>query len=1101
MAAHDSSADRARAWVEQVHIPTYAVAPPEKNPMFLEKRVYQGSSGAVYPLPVVERVFDQPEARPYTALFLENRYLKIMVLPELGGRVQMALDKTNGFHFVYYNQVIKPALVGLAGPWISGGIEFNWPQHHRPSTFMPLDWQVVEHADGSATISCAETERLGFTRAVHAFSLAPDHACLAIEVQLINRTELPQSFLWWANPAVHVNDDYQSVFPPDVRAVMDHGKRDVSAFPIATGTYYKVDYAPGTDISRYKNIPVPTSYMAHRSDFDFIGSYDHGRRAGMLHVANHHLVPGKKQWTWGTGAFGQAWDRQLTDEDGPYIELMCGAFTDNQPDFAWMMPGEEKRFAQHFLPYKLIGPPKNASTEVALNLELAGPTATLGVYSARPRTLVATLLHAGAPLWRTEVALSPATALVERVPLPPAASPQQLTLRVADAATGAELLSFTPLPNSDEPLPAPAAPAPPPAEVPTNEELFLHALHLEQYRHATFAPEDYYAEALRRDPGDARANNAFGLLLLRRGRFAEAEPYFRRAIARLTMRNPNPYDGEPLYNLGLALRLQGRFAEAVAPFYKATWSAAWQDAAFFELARLAARRGDLPEALALAERCLQRNAAHQQARHLSVALLRHAGRPAEALAAAEAALAADPLAAGPLWERRLLAGDERFAHLLRQDDHQFQDLGLSYFHAGLFTDAAAVFAAAPAADPLSRYYEALCYAQLGDGPRAAATFRAAADLSPDYCFPNRLETVMALEAAQAANPADARAPYYLGLFWYAHRRPDEAVACWERAATLDPAFPTVHRNLGLAAFNKRADPQRAWECYTTAFALDQGDARVLFELDQLARRLNHAPAERLARLAAHPELVAQRDDLTIEYVTLLNLLGRPAEALAALLARPLHPWEGGEGKAIGQYRFSLIAQARTLLAAGAPAEAAALLERAQVYPASLGEGKLPGAQENDIFYLLGLARAALGDDARARDCYERAATGLSEPTSAMYYNDQPPETIFYQGLARRRLGRAAEAEAIFRKLEAYGREHADDAVAIDYFAVSLPTFLVFDEDLGRRNRAHCHLMRALGLLGLGDSAAARAQLEAVLALDAAHQGAAAHLALLEQPVV
>ena len=158
----------------------------------------------------------------------------------------------------------------------------------------------------------------------------------------------------FANPAVHVDDDYQSIFPPDVYAVMDHGKRDVSTFPIATGTYYKVNYAPGTDISRYKNIPVPTSYMAYHSDFDFLGYYDHARQAGMLHVANHHLVPGKKQWTWGNGDFGQAWDRQLTDEDGPYIELMCGAFTDNQPDFSWLMPGEEKRFTRFSCPSRRL---------------------------------------------------------------------------------------------------------------------------------------------------------------------------------------------------------------------------------------------------------------------------------------------------------------------------------------------------------------------------------------------------------------------------------------------------------------------------------------------------------------------------------------------------------------------------------------------------------------------------------------------------------------------------------------------------------------------------------------------------------------------------
>ncbi len=231
------------------------------------------------------------------------------------------------------------------------------------------------------------------TKGTHGFTLHPDRAYLEIDVQLYNRTSEPQTFLWWANPAVAVNDEYQSIFPPDVHAVMDHGKRDVSDFPIATGTYYKMDYAPGTDISRYKNIPVPTSYMAYHSDFDFVGCYDHGRQAGMMHVANHHLVPGKKQWTWGCGDFGQSWDRHLTDEDGPYIELMCGAFTDNQPDFSWLHPGEEKRFRQIFMPYKDIGGAKNASRDAVINLEAADGQAAIGVYLTSPRQVQVVLLQ------------------------------------------------------------------------------------------------------------------------------------------------------------------------------------------------------------------------------------------------------------------------------------------------------------------------------------------------------------------------------------------------------------------------------------------------------------------------------------------------------------------------------------------------------------------------------------------------------------------------------------------------------------------------------------------------------------------------------------
>ena len=354
---------------KNITIPTYPVGKPEKNPMFLEDRVYQGSSGKTYPFPVTEKVFDEKKDKEYKAVILENEYIQVTFLPELGGRIQRMLDKTNNYDFVYYNHVNKPALVGLAGPWISGGIEFNWPQHHRPDTFAPINYYTRNNDDGSKTVWMSDVDQMYGTKVLVGFTMFPDKAYLKIDETFSNPTDLPQTFLWWANPAVPVNENTQSIFPPDVNAVFDHGKRAVSDFPIATGEYYKVDYSSGVDISRYKNVPVPTSYMAASSKYDFLGNYDHQKKAGLLHVADHHTSPGKKQWTWGHGDFGKSWDNQLTDNDGPYIELMVGTFTDNQPDFTWLNPHEEKHSTEYFMPYKEVGSVKNATVDAAVNLE------------------------------------------------------------------------------------------------------------------------------------------------------------------------------------------------------------------------------------------------------------------------------------------------------------------------------------------------------------------------------------------------------------------------------------------------------------------------------------------------------------------------------------------------------------------------------------------------------------------------------------------------------------------------------------------------------------------------------------------------------------
>lgn len=1087
-----------KMWEERVIIPTYPVGQPDKNPMFLERRVYQGSSGVVYPHPVIEQVADEKEDREYNAIYLENRYLKIMLLPELGGRVQMALDKTNGYHFIYYNRVIKPALVGLTGPWISGGIEFNWPQHHRPSTFEPVHYRLQENADGSKTVWFSEIERMFRTKGMAGFTLHPDRAYLEINVQLYNRTDFPQTFLWWANPAVHVNDNYQSVFPPDVYAVMDHGKRDVSTFPIATGTYYKVDYSPGTDISRYKNIPVPTSYMAYHSDFDFVGCYDEGPQAGMLHVANHHVVPGKKQWTWGNGDFGQAWDRHLTDEDGPYIELMCGAYTDNQPDFSWLQPGEEKRFTQVFMPYKQIGAPKNASKDVVLNLDVSGETARVGVYCSSSRTVRVTLQARDQTLYDTTGMLDPENVLGTTVSIPGGTAETDLTLTVWEG--NQRLLSYTPLPRSGNDVPAPATPAKAPSELESNEALFLNGLHLEQYRHANYQPEPYYEESLRRDPLDSRCNNALGLLLLRRGKFKEAEGFFRTAIKSLTRRNPNPYDGEPYYNLGLSLQYQGRYEEAFDAFYKAAWNAAWQESAYFALARLASRKRDWYAALDLIDRALSRNTRHMKAHTLRIALLRHLGWTQEALDAAQASLQIDPLDFGSLIEKKWLAGDEAYRGFMGGNVHSYIEIALDYAHAGLTEEAVTLLREGPQTDPMVKYFEGWIHAAAGNLDAAHASFTEAQAMSPDYCFPHAIESVLALQTAIQQRPDDARAPYYLGNFWYAHRRYEEAIACWEQSAALDASFPTVHRNLGLAYMNKLQDSARAITHYETAFALNPADARVLFELDQLDKHLKKPVADRLARMEQYAALVQQRDDLTVERVTLLNLLKRHDEALAILLQRKFHPWEGGEGKVIAQYVASRIEIAKRLLKAQDYTSAIPELEAALEYPHNLGEGKLVGARDNHIHYFLGEAYKGLGDSPRAQAHFERAASGSADPTSAMYYNDQPPEMIFYQGLAFAAVGEHEKSKTIFERLVRYGQEHLNDDVKMDYFAVSLPDFVVFEGDLNQRNRIHCHYMIALGKLGLGDEEGAEQEFNEVLAEQPDHFGAGIHRAWMRERV-
>ncbi|MCZ2261881.1 DUF5107 domain-containing protein, partial [Isoptericola sp. QY 916] len=403
-AVPDSLADRpVRGWREPVSIDTYDIGEPDRYPAYLDQRVYQGSSGAVYPMPFVDRVEQQKAPREWDAVHLENAFVRLMVLPELGGRIHVGLDRTRGYDFFYRNDVIKPALVGLLGPWLSGGVELNWPQHHRPATFLPTESWIEEEPDGAVTVWCSDHDPFARMQGMHGVRLRPDSALVELRVRLVNRTDDVQTFLWWANVAAAVHDDYQAFFPTDVTVVADHAKRAVTTFPAASDRYYGVDYPArrtperpdGDRLDRYRNIPVPTSYMCLGSQDDFFGGYDHAAGAGFVHWADHRVSPGKKMWTWGNAPFGWAWDRHLTDTGGPYVELMAGVFTDNQPDFAFLRPGETTAFSQYWYPIQDVGPVHQATREAAVRLDVEGTAVRVGVAATSPRPGARVVLRAG----------------------------------------------------------------------------------------------------------------------------------------------------------------------------------------------------------------------------------------------------------------------------------------------------------------------------------------------------------------------------------------------------------------------------------------------------------------------------------------------------------------------------------------------------------------------------------------------------------------------------------------------------------------------------------------------------------------------------------
>jgi tetratricopeptide (TPR) repeat protein len=1078
--------------------------------MFLEKRVYQGSSGRVYPLPYCDRISTEPEDRSWNALHIENEFLRVMILPEIGGRIHLGYDKVSGYDFFYRQNVIKPALVGLAGPWASGGVEFNWPQHHRPATFMPVSTEIEYEEDGSVTLWCSDHDPMLRMKGMHGVRLRPGRSLLELRVRLYNRTPLTQTFLWWANVATRVHEDYQSFFPTDVRHVADHAKRAITSFPFSDRPYYGVDYperarsgvppeerpaqfmpngsyAPN-DLSRYGNIPVPTSYMIAGSSGDFLGGYDHARDAGVVHVANHHIAPGKKQWTWGNHEFGYAWDRNLTDSDGPYIELMAGVYTDNQPDFSFLAPWETKTFTQSWYPIHAIGVPQNANTHAAVRLQASRSEASVGLQVTENHDELTLVLRCDEQdIVSKTIAARVHDPLLLTLPLPSGVDPKRLSVSVYEKSK--LLIGFNPAAGEPAKPPLRAQEPADPERVQTIEELYLIGLHLDQYRHATRSPQPYWEEALRRDPDDTRTHNALGLWRLRRGEFADAQAHFEQAIKRLTALNPNPYDGEAYYNLGITLRFQGELKGAYDALYKSTWNSAWRGPAYFALAEIDCAHADWTSALDHLRRTLRAEADHLNAHNLLALTLRALGHADEAQAEIQNTRKLDPMDIGSRWQCGVFP-DTSQEHL---------DLAFDLMRSGFRSEAVtvlenAVGSVGPFEGTLPIIYFALSTIlnSLGDSPGSASAFDAGETASLDYCFPSRLEEMLVLEETLRRYPESASAAYLLGNLYYDRRRYDEAITLWRRSAATRPEFPTVWRNLGIALFNVRGAAAEALTAFETAFNTSSGDARLLYELDQLRKRLGQDPGVRLASLEAHTALVSKRDDLIIEKVMLLNQLGRPEDAMALLMNRDFQPWEGGEGLALGQYVRANVLLGRLQLNKGDPLRALSYFTAAKQSPRNLSEAKHLLVNQSDLDFWIGEAYSALGDQAAARTAWQRAAThkGDFQQMSVRATSDM----TYWTGMAQLRLGDLERANATFKAIAEYAESIEGTTPKIDYFATSLPTMLLFEDDLVKRHRMEVSLLKAQALVGTGDRAGAACLLREILTLDKNHTIAADLLA-------
>lgn len=1022
-----------RMWEGTIDLPTYRVEAPERAPLFERDFAYQRAKRGVYPYAMNDNPTNIKVDSTHRALFLENDYLKVCVLPDIGGRLFYATDKTNGYEIFYRQSVIKPANVGMLGAWISGGVEWNVFHHHRATSQYPIDYKLVDNNDGSKTIWVGEVENRHRMSWAIGLTLHPDKSYIEVNGRFFNNSQDRNSMLHWNNVATHVNENYQIIFPENTDFGTYHHKNSFLRWPVADSEYCgNPDYA-GKDISYWKNLPALTggSVFVYDLKDDFIGGYDHGKDAGTMLAADHNINKGGKFWAWGPMNYGHEWDcKTLTDSDGAYVELMTGAYSDNQPDYCWINPHETKEFTAYWYGIRNLRHVNRGNKSATVNMDI-NPSGEIHIAAnttqIRPEVKVTVTKADGKVLYEKSVSISPDKPFADDFKVLPddVKEPSEVTLTLT-TKDNEELISYHPYKlDRTKPLPEPVKPLDPdPKSVDNIEELYYLGMRNLQFHQAHVDPNIYFREALLRDPDDVRCNTQLGIFHRMNGEYAEAKEYLRRSLKRQTASYTRPADGESMYNLGLVLKAEGDFEAATDTLYRAVWDYEYASAAYYQLAQISNLKGEAAEAAREAGMSVAYNGMNIDAKNLLTTLLRYSSNTAEAKRVATEVVTLDPLNYYATRELVKLGAkpETELTKLLRGVSESYLELALYYLNNGFTADAEEILTAAESSRPYPtvEYYLGYIADRRGDKSAAEEWFRKAESGSIDYVFPFRLETVDVLKKAIEYIPESAVTWYYLGDLYY-QKQPEKAIEAWKEAVRIKPDFAMALRNIGWGCRFHKENLKEAAEWYRKAIDADNGrNALFLAECDEILELMNAPLEERLGLFKGREGVYEKRYDSETKAIKLRILNGEYEEVLEPLLTRfysrrehiedlhdiyvdacllsGLKAWKNGDNEKALEYMLMM-----------------------NDYPANHGYAHLEYyARDAQVYYNIGLAYEKVGDAAKANEYYEKAAGVAVKPADGIYN--------YEKALAMKKLDPKADVRKTLKETAAYGKSCETDHV-------------------------------------------------------------------------
>jgi len=954
-----------KVWEDQIVIPTYAWHPGSIDPVF---HAIEGNM--IYPYTLQDRLGETKADRTYRALFMENEYLRVCVLPELGGHLHEVLNKSIDKPMFYVNHVIKPNLLAMRGAWISGGVEWNTgPTGHTATCVEPIESCLLENEDGSASIVVGHVERIFRTHWTVVLTLHPGVAALDERIRLFNAQDEIHPYYFWNNTAMPNTEGFQFIYPMTLGT--DHAGTSFYTWPIDEN---------GVDLSYTRNRPGPSSIFAYECDQDFFGSYDHVLQRGVVATANHYLLPGKKAWTWGQSEDSKLRQGLLTDDDGPYNEVQTGPLR-TQADYGFLQPHQVVEWTERWYPVHDLDGFNYASREAAFNVTERNGELLIRFLTTSCTGEGSLTVSAVGNSASYSVNPTPKEPVVIRHPTHGSKGPWRITLIDGNARERASFEHPLPLPVYTPPT----QPTPIPEEKKTAQDLWLAGQVLDKQSQPTQAREQY-RKALEKDPAFGPALCSLAILDLESGKYETACEYAGQAVER------DPDLGMGWYWLSVGWLRRG--------FDDKAGEAAWKAIRFPEssahgysiLARLAVRSGSLGDAVSLALEALRQDDRDLVSRDVLAAALLMLGEKEDAASTAQIVLNDNPL---DLVAHSIvyLSADsnrdkkhalEELQRVVRDEPQNALEIAVFWMNLRQYGPAAELLnnlylekRTSGEGHPIAWYYAGWLAYKTGQAEQAKNCWKSAQECSPTYVFPHRLETIPVLRAAIDADPQDSRAALYLGNLLFAKGQQDEGQRYWEKSVEISPSSSVAFRNLGLAANKIDGDRKKATEYYERALQCDSEDPILYRDLAEL-RQAEGKPREAIALLEKGSRLPYPRRDSTEMLARLYLEQNMYPEAIQFLETTVFQNWEN-QFTSHDLFVRAHLEQGKKLLQSGDAKTALEHFDRSLTFPKNLAVERGPHIREANSYYWRGMALKALGRLDEAKQAFHQAIAEQESP--------------------------------------------------------------------------------------------------------------------------